>query len=233
MKIVKILLADDHDLLRDGISALLSDTKSIEIVASVGSGIDVINFLDLHKGEIDIVLMDIKMPGLTGIEAMEIINIKHPELKVIALSMFSDRVNISKMLKAGASAYVLKNMKREELLMAISEVSEGRNYFSREASEVMLHAFMPGKKDILEIPGFSSSIELTARELQVLKLIAQQFTNKAIADKLFLSTRTVDSHRRNVLQKIGAKNTAGLVSFAYASGILESDSLEATKMVFN
>ena len=149
------------------------------------------------------------MPKLNGIKATKIILDKKPDIKIIALTMHDDTNYISEMVKAGAKGYLLKNTEFDELIFAIKKVYAGEMFFSMQVTSIMTSSVTDKKEDSL-----IALNQLTKRERQILKLIAEEYTNKEIAEKLFLSSRTVDTHRRNLLIKVGAKNTAGLVKFA-------------------
>ena len=217
---IKVLLVDDHKIIRDGIRALLKGVDHVKIVAEANDGQEAIDTLN-KSNHIDIVLMDITMPNLDGIEATKILVKKFPQIKVMALTMHDDDAHIINMLKAGAVGYIFKTIGKSELTQAIKTISEGESYFAKEASKKIMEHFMQ-KKQGARIENPSNLLEhLTNREKEVLKLIAEEYTNPEIADKLFLSARTVDTHRRNLLQKLQVKNTAGLVKIALKSGLIE------------
>jgi DNA-binding NarL/FixJ family response regulator len=217
---IKVLLVDDHKIIRDGIKALLEDDKDVKVVGECDDGSKVVNFLSKRK-KVDVILMDITMPGMNGIEATHEAITHHPDVKVIALTMHNEEGYISKILKAGALGYVLKNTGKQELLQAIKTVNSNGNYFGKEVAEIMMSKYMRQIPKNRNIKRIASLDDLTKRELQVLKLIALENTNRTIAKKLVISPRTVDTHRRNILQKLGVKNMAGLVKFAYQNGLLD------------
>jgi DNA-binding NarL/FixJ family response regulator len=212
---IRVLIADDHQIFRDGIRALLDKEKYIIVVGDVATTGEVMDFLE--KNEADVVLMDIDMGKTDGIDATFILKKKYPEVNVLALSMYGEHNYILKMIEAGANGYILKNAGKDELITAINSVAAGGSYFSREVSQRLfeninkLHKTTSGK----------SEIPLTNREIEILKLIAQEYSNAEIADKLFISIRTVDTHRRNLIEKLGVKNTAGLVKYAFKTGLIE------------
>jgi DNA-binding NarL/FixJ family response regulator len=156
--------------------------------------------------------MDINMPVMNGIECAREITRLFPEIKVLALTMLNELEHIKNMLSAGAKGYLLKNSGKEELVMAIKKVMSGQNYFSDEVKDLIMLEMVKKKT----MPGkiIGEKVPLTSRELDILELILQELTNQEIAEKLFISVRTVDAHRRNLLEKTGARNTAGLVKFA-------------------
>jgi DNA-binding NarL/FixJ family response regulator len=215
MNKIRILIADDHKIFRDGIRALLDKEKHISVVGDVANASEVIDFLE--KNEADVILMDIDMGETDGIDATFILKKKYPEVNVLALSMYGEHNYILKMIEAGANGYILKNAGKEELLTAINSVAAGGTYFSREVS---LRLFENINK-LHKTTSGNSEIPLTNREIEILKLIAQEYSNAEIADKLFISIRTVDTHRRNLIAKLDVKNTAGLVKYAFRKGLIE------------
>jgi DNA-binding NarL/FixJ family response regulator len=206
---IKLFIADDHKIIRDGIRALLKDMVDIEIVGEAQDGLEAIKILETLS--VDVVLMDISMPGINGIDCTRKIKATWPELKVLVLSMSKEDEHIKKMLEAGALGYILKNTGKEELISAIKMVSEGKFYFSNEITDSMMkdYIFQNNEKS-----NHQKVVELTEREKQVLILISKEFTNAEIALELFISIRTVDAHRRNLLEKTGCRNTAGLMKYA-------------------
>ena len=209
------MVVDDHQIIRDGIKSLLLDVGDINIVAESDSGKEAILVLEKTSSEIDVVLMDISMPEMDGFTATKIITGLFPNIKVIALSIHNDESHISQMIESGVSGYLLKTVGVSELEDAIRKVVTGETYFTSEVANTMMSQFVKKKSTKLPIKGQ----RLSARELEVLKLISDGFTNPEIAEKLYLSTRTIDSHRRNLLQKLDKKNTAGLVRYAIEHGI--------------
>jgi len=178
-----------------------------------GSGVEVIRYLDENPGVVDVVLMDISMPELSGIEATEIITQKFKNIKVLALTMHAEETYITSMMKAGAMGYILKEAGTSELVMAINSVAKGKKFYSNEVSVAMINSLM--NKDN------SVGIELSERELEVLKYIAAGDTNKEAGEKLFISPRTVETHRRNILSKLDIKNTAEMIKYAYQHNLVE------------
>jgi DNA-binding NarL/FixJ family response regulator len=212
---IRILIADDHKIIRDGIKALLRDIKEFHIAGEAENGLKTIDQIDLLKP--DVILMDISMPGMSGIECTLKIKSTHPEIKILVLSMSKEEEHIRKMLEAGASGYILKNTGKEELIKAIKAVSEGNYYFSNDVTEsLMKEILFPSHSDINK----TTKVELTERETEILSLISMEYTNSEIAEKLFLSVRTIDAHRRNILGKTGCRNTAGLVRFGIENGLI-------------
>ncbi|HBI81518.1 MAG TPA: DNA-binding response regulator [Bacteroidales bacterium] len=208
MKKLKIYLVDDHALFREGLKFLLSSLDFVEEIFEAENGEQFIS--GLQENPADIALLDIEMPVMNGIEAtrhaLEIL----PEMKIIALSMYSEENYYASMIDAGASGFLLKNSKFNEVKKAISDVWEGRNYFSPEIVQSVITRFACEKSHSHK----AENIDITKREIEVLELICKGMSNTEIAEKLFISKRTVDKHRENLLLKTGSKNTAGLVIFA-------------------
>lgn len=212
-KYIYVLLVDDHKIIRDGIRSLLLDHTDIVIVAEASNGIEALQMLDKHA-EIEVVLMDINMPEMDGITCAQKIKESNYTCKVLALSMLKEDQHIRAMVEAGASGYLLKESGEDDLVDAIHHVASGRPYFSDEATAALLRQFVVKRNQNEIVKG----MDLTEREIEVLQLITNEFTNQEIADKLFISVRTVDAHRRNLMEKIGAKNMAGLVRYAIEKG---------------
>ncbi len=218
MSSIRLLIADDHKIVRDGLRALLEEISDFTVTADVADGSELLEHCKNHQSDLpDIILMDVNMPEVNGIEACKIIKDTYDQVQVLALTMMQGKEHIRDMLQAGSSGYVCKNSDINELEDAIRTVYSGNYYFSDEAAYSVL-------KDLTsdEEAKKSNNKELTNREQEVLELICQEFTNPEIADKLYISVRTVDAHRRHLLQKTGARNTAGLVRYAMEHQLLNS-----------
>lgn len=215
---IKILIVDDHPMIRHGIKSLLSDTERLKVTGEAGDGAEAIE--KVNSEHFDLVIMDIKMPEMSGIDATEQIIKAHPDIKILAISMYDEQRYIVKMLQAGALGYILKNTGKQELLNAINTVMRGESYFSQEVSSIMMSQFMNRKGGFLA-DNLKEEVILTRRETEIIRLIAEELTNTEIAERLGISPRTVDTHRRNLLQKLDVKNTAGLVKYAIQHNILE------------
>jgi DNA-binding NarL/FixJ family response regulator len=214
---IRVLIADDHKIFRDGIKSILEKEKDIVVLEEAANGKEVIE--KLGKTSIDVIILDIDIGKPNGIELTEYIKDRHPEVKILILSMMGLHDFIIQALEKGATGYLLKNAGKDEVLTAIRSVVKGDSYFSQEVSSILIEHLKqprPERRRIADIP-------LSAREVEVLKLIAQEYSNPEIADKLFISIRTVDTHRRNLLEKLGAKNTAGLVKYAIQKGLVDQD----------
>lgn len=211
---VKILIVDDHQVLADGIKALLSSVEDIEVVHHSLDGGSTMHYLKNNPG-IDIILLDINLPDINGITLCQQIKKEFSEIKILALTMYQEPGFISRMIRAGANGYLLKNTGREELVSAIYSVRDGKEYFGKEVTDLILDGLKPQQsKEIGRAP------KITRREKEILQLIMDEFTTDEIADKLFISSSTVISHRKSLLRKLNAKNTAGLVKAAYELNLL-------------
>lgn len=207
-----VVLVDDHQLFREGLKLLL---KRLDCVSEIKEAKDGASFLDLlHDFHPDIVFMDIEMPVMDGITATEKALNKNSELNIVALSMYGDENYYTRMISAGARGFMLKNSGIQEVENAIKNVMSGSNYFSQEIMNRLIQGLGKGKKK-------KKSKDLTEREEEVLYYICKGFSNQEIADALYLSKRTVDKHRENLLSKTRSKNTAGLVMYAVKNGIVD------------
>jgi DNA-binding NarL/FixJ family response regulator len=210
---LKILLVDDHKLFREGLRLLLKNIPLVNEIYETANGKEFLEFL--QKGLMpDIVFMDIDMPELNGIDATCKAIHLYPELKVIGLSMYSDEDFYTNMIEAGAKGFILKNSGIHDVEAAIEHVIDGKSYFSQEILNGLLHSLNRKSKK-------AQKSELTEREEEVLFLICKGLSNQEIADKLFISKRTIDKHRENLLSKTASNNTAGLVMYAIKKGIVE------------
>lgn len=212
MNEISVCLVDDHQLFREGMKLLLEKLPFIREVREASSGQE---FLDSLPGDVpDVVFMDIEMPGISGIETTRQALEQYPDMHVIALSMYGEEAYYTKMISAGVKGFLLKNSSIHEVEDAIVNVVEGKNYFSQEVVTGLVQGLTRKKKS-------GGRGDLSDREVEVLIHICKGYSNKEIADTLFLSKRTVDKHRENILLKTGAKNTAGLVMYAIQSGIID------------
>lgn len=214
---VQLLLADDHQIVRDGIKALLDEEVGFSIIAEAKNGREVLEAC--NKYDLDLIIMDINMPEMNGIEATKQIKESFPDIKVLALTMMDEDQHIREMIEAGASGYILKSSDKIELVEAITSILDGQHYFSDEATQSVMMDLVKGTDGNPK----TDPAQLTKREKEVLELIVKEYTNQNIADELYISIRTVDAHRRNLLQKTGAQNTAGLVTYAVKHGLVELD----------
>lgn len=213
---IKIIIADDHQLFREGLVNLLSEAKEIEILAQVENGKDAVSkAIELFP---DIVIMDISMPVMDGIEATRQIRKKNNQIKIIALSMHADKQFIKGMFELGVSGYLFKNCSYDELVEAIKVVYSDRVYLSDRITEFLI-------KDYLSKEEYIPVVEntLTERETEILKLIANGMSIANISKKLFVSVKTVGTHKQNILDKLNIKSTADLVKYAIRKGIVSID----------
>jgi DNA-binding NarL/FixJ family response regulator len=211
---IRIIIADDHHILLDGLKAMLQKHKDIEIVGMFSNGRQV--FDALPQLEVDVALVDINMPEMDGHELTRNIKEFYPAVSVITLSMHDDAVHIMEMVEAGISGYLLKNVNDKELLEAIRTVAQGKMYFCSEVSEKITTIVVQQQKK-LEQP---EEPKLTDRELEILKLISQEYSNAQIANTLFISERTVETHRKNMLRKTSNKTIVGLLKYALERQII-------------
>jgi DNA-binding NarL/FixJ family response regulator len=200
---IRVFIVDDHPVVIEGIHSLLQNEKDIEWAGQAMNGQSCLGFFVNNKA--DVVLMDISMKGMDGIELCAVMKEKYPEVMILGLSTFNQGLYIKKMMENGASGYILKNSSKEELIEAIHAAHKGSIYFSGEVGQA-LQEYQKSSK--AEIPA------LSIREKEILELIAEGYTNPQIAEKIFLSQFTVDSHRKNLLAKLNVKNTATLIKFA-------------------
>jgi DNA-binding NarL/FixJ family response regulator len=214
---IDIIITDDHKIVRDGIKALLQDNKAIKVVAEAASGDELIDLLSTVHA--DVVLMDISMPGKDGFETTQHVAEHFPKVKVLALSMLSNDSYVSKMMDLGAQGYILKNAGQDELCCAVQLVAAGNRYICSEVSLELLRKVQSLSLTITPLLS-DDQRDQSKRELEVLGLIAEGFTNAEIADKLFTSKRTIETHRQNLLEKTKARNTATLIKYALQRGLI-------------
>jgi DNA-binding NarL/FixJ family response regulator len=206
---IRLVIADDHEIFRDGLALMLSKQQDISLVGQAENGRRLVALV--NELQPDIVMTDVKMPVMDGIEATRVLLAQHPDLQIIALSMFDEENLIVDMLEAGARGYLLKNADKQEILDAIHSVYEGKTYYCHHTSSKLISLiskskFNPHKR--------KEPLVFTDRETEIIRLICQQLTAQEIADRVFLSKRTVEGHRTKILEKMGVKNTAGVVIYA-------------------
>ncbi len=208
---IRIMVADDHRLFLDGMVAILSQIGDIEIVGTAHNGTQVLAQLGIQT--CDVVVMDINMPVADGLATAQRINEQFPAVKVVLVSMNANPEYVKAALRANVSAYVLKEAGRDELEKAIRSASEGGKYYSEAVMLHLAYEYMPGQ------PPAGSQAKLTPREIQVLKLLAQEFTAPEIGEKLFISPETVETHKKNMLKKLNLKNSYSLMKYAIQNGL--------------
>lgn len=211
---IKVIIVDDHEIFRNGLKMVLGKLKHLKVIDEASNGKEFLDILDKH--EPDIVLMDIEMPVMNGIEATEKALGKNPGLKVIALTMFNDDEYIQSMIDAGVKGFLIKNIRKEILNTALMAVHEGGNYYSQELME-----FFTRRISHEDDKDKATELNITKREKEILQLMAEGLNNKEIADKLFVSERTIIGHKSNLLSKTGCKNTIGLLAYAIKHKMVE------------
>jgi len=212
---IKIALVDDEVLFRKGISFLLQREENIEIVFEASNGEELISILDKNEVKPDIIVMDLKMPFLNGVEATKIIRKAFPEIKIIALTSYDSKSFIANMIQVGAVAYLIKNTTPKDLIRTINEVAQKGFYYNENVLKTIQETIVSSKNT----KGNLETSFLSPREIEILQLICQQKTTSEIAEHLFLSPRTVEGHRNNLLLKTESRNIAGLVVYAIQNEI--------------
>ncbi|MDY0990293.1 response regulator transcription factor [Flavobacterium sp. CFBP9031] len=210
---IKLLIADDHTMFLQGIISLLEQEPNINIVDKAVNGIEALEII--KKSAIDLIILDISMPAMDGIELSKILKKQHPQIKILIVSTHSNAMIVSRLIRIGVNGYLLKNAEKEELLKAINTIASGENYFAEELEEKHFTNSSRIEKQSSHIT------ELSSREKEILVLIAQEYNTAEIAEKTFISLNTVNTHRRNLLSKLNAKNTAGLVKYAVENGLVD------------
>ena len=209
MSDIRLLLVDDHHIVLDVIKALLDEVEGFDCIATADNGQKALDMLNVF--DVDVVLMDIDMPVMNGMEATKRIKKEYPKVRVISLTQHSERGMVQKLLDCGSDGYLLKNIAQDELTTAIRRVYNGENVFS---SEVTMR--LEGKA--VEKNASGIDVELTEREIEILSLISEGLSSKQVGEKLFISPRTVDTHRTNLMNKLDIHNIAGLIQFALKNG---------------
>jgi len=211
------MIADDHNMFVEGIESILEGIENIQVVAKCYTGPEV--FEKIKDTPVDVILLDINLPGMNGLEVCQKLSKEYPEVKVLALSMHNEESFVTEILKYGAQGYILKNTDKKELISAIEMVNNGQSYFSEEVTETIMKSLVNqragNKKSSMLTP------KISRREKDVLELIMKEYTTQEIADTLFISLKTVESHRRSLLTKLGVRNTAGLVRVAIENQLMK------------
>lgn len=216
---IRILLVEDHMVVRNGIKLLLESQDNFEVVGEASNGHEALAYLQSHPIP-DIILTDISMEEMDGMALLQILQKEYESIKVVILSMLNQINYVIEAFGYGLMGYLVKNVGYNELLFALRHVSEGGRYMSEEISMLLLDQVKSGQSYGQNPTLIRVDFDLSERELEVLQLIAEGYTNIEIADKIFLSKRTVEGHRQNLIEKAGVKNTAHLVKFAFENGIL-------------
>ncbi|MFX0556954.1 response regulator [Maribacter sp. CXY002] len=210
---IRVAILDDHHMVLRGIETMLEDTENITITATYSLGKQLLG--EIKNNVPHVLLLDINLPDGNGLDICKTLVKEYPDLAIIGLSNYSETGFIKHMLRNGARGYLLKNTDKQELILAITTVHNGNIYLPRNIQDILLNDSIGNPQQITFIP------KLTRREKEVLKLIANEYTNQEIASSLFISTKTVESHRNNLIQKLGVRNTAGLIRVALEKGLLD------------
>ncbi|AMR32664.1 DNA-binding response regulator [Mucilaginibacter sp. PAMC 26640] len=215
MEKIRIAIADDYAIFRDGLKVGLKPDRNLQVVFEAGNGFELIDRLE--KQYVDVILMDLKMPGMDGIEATREVKKRHSTIKVLAVTMYDDPKFIIHLMENGASGYLLKNAEPDEIRKSIYAVHENGYYFNDIVNKALIKKLLI--KGINK-PSFNQQIEFTEREMEVLKLICEEKTALEISKQIFLSARSVEGIRQRLIDKIGVRNTAGLVMFAVKNDLI-------------
>lgn len=216
-KPIQVLIVDDHQLIIDGLKAILQDETNVRFAGGANNLAQAIQFIEEHP--VDVVLADINMPNGSGIELTAKLKTLKPNIQVLALTMHEDFAMINKMIEAGAAGYILKRTNMNEVLEAIRVVASGGKYLGRDVQAILFHNLADRSTDEKE----TVTGTLTSREKEILNLIAKELSNTEIAQKLFISERTVETHRRNIFTKTKTKSIVGLIKYAIANGLINQD----------
>ncbi len=212
---IKIVITEDHTILRDGLRMLLSSNPDFEVVGEAQDGLEAIRLVETCKP--DLVLMDLSMPGMNGIRAIQEIKKQNPSTKILVLTVHKTEEYILTTLKAGADGYILKDSTRSELMLALENIFSGRRYLSPNISEKVIDGYLEGRKTVKSSTSWDT---LTQREREVLKMIAEGYKNKDIADYLCISAKTVEKHRANLMKKLDLHSASSLTAFAIEKGLM-------------
>lgn len=209
---IKILIADDHQMFIDGVKSLLRKEKNIRFIGEVNDGDQALQFLE--NQEPDLLISDISMPNLSGVELVQLVKEKWPQVKILVISMHSEKEIIAEIMLAEAEGYILKNSAKEKLIEAIDEIASGGVHYAKEVMTVMLQKIKKSAKSDLKTKN------LSPRELEVIQLLAKENSTQEIAEKLFISPRTVETHRKNIMSKTKSKTIIGLMKFIFRNGLI-------------
>ena len=208
----RLILVDDHQMFLDGLESIISSQTEFQIVATAKNGRQALREIEQHKP--DVVLTDLNMPEMDGLELVKLIKSKFPDIKILVLSMLKDRETVSNIMEAEAEGFVLKNANKADLIVAIKAVFNGETYYSNEIMSIMLTKYQK------KVKKEEAKQLLTSRELEILQLVAEELTSEKIADQLFISTRTVETHRRNILAKTESTTLIGLLKYAVRNDLV-------------
>lgn len=222
MSSIKLAIADDQVLFLKGLKLLIKSFEEIELVIEAANGQELLDAVALEQP--DVILMDLRMPVMDGLEATEKIKTQYPDIKIILLTMYDEERLINHMMKVGANGYLLKNEEPEILQQAIQAVVEKEFYFNDYVSKALLKGMQRNQKEVRPWKA-ADNLQFTKRELEVLALICREFTSAEIAKELFISSRTVENHRKSLLAKTGVRNTAGLIIYAIRHQLIQMEDL--------
>ncbi len=211
---IRVLLADDHQLVRAGLRLLLAEMKPFEVVAEAGDGLEALRMIELHAP--DIALLDVSMPGMSGLAALREVRAKHPQTKVLVLSMYDNQEYVTDAIQSGAAGYLLKDCAVDELARALAAVARGETYLSPSVSRQLARAIANPGGGVADSP-------LTPRQEEILRLVAGGRSSKEIAQQLGLSVKTVETHRAQIMDRLAIRDLAGLVRYAVRSGLISSE----------
>lgn len=209
------MIVDDHQMFLDGITLMIEKMEDVKLESIARSGKEAVQNLEAHA-DIDVVITDISMSEISGLDLCKKIKSEYPDINTLVLSMHNDPATIKEALNSGALGYILKNTGQDELFEAIRTVAQQESYFSEEVKNTIMNSMTKARKKHAEFP-----VKLSRREIEIIKLIAEEYTTNEIADKLFISLHTVESHRKNILRKTNSRNLAGLIKYAVKEGIVE------------
>ena len=214
----RVVVVEDHAIIREGLRSLLTSSKEFDIVGEAEDGREAIQLIE--KLEPDLILTDLSMPRMDGVDVINTVKKRFPNMKVIALTVHESEEYVLSALKAGADGYVLKEANYAELMMAIKNVLKGKHYLSPDISGKLIEGYLDGRKSVEAQTVWGT---LTKREREVLKLIAEGYTSKEIADTLYISVHTIEKHRSNLMTKLDLHSTAPLIAFALAKGLVNKE----------
>ncbi len=211
----KIVIAEDHTILREGLKAMLSSITGLEVIGEAEDGREAVRIASELKP--DLMLMDLSMPRMNGIEAIKEIKKQHPEIKILVLTVYKTEEYVLASLQAGADGYILKEASRAEFLLAIKNVLMGKHYLSPEISGKVIEGYLKGKQENVPVTVWDT---LTSREREILKLVGEGYKNREIADDLCISMKTVEKHRENLMKKLDLHTASALTAYAIEKGLV-------------
>jgi len=210
---LRVIIVDDHQLFADGIQQVIDATNGFKVVATCNSGSEALELL--CKTPVDLLLLDLKMPGMDGLETARAVKASHPQLRLLIITMLSHTSYIQRLIRTGVEGYILKDSGQEELLTALETIGKGGKYYSKDVTQALIEGMAPrNTRSGLD------KVQLTDREHQVLQLVAKQLTTREIARKLFVAESTIITHRKNIMRKLDVSNSVGMVKLATESGLL-------------